>query len=236
MTETRISRVLQVLALVAFNPRPTRLKDIGRQLELHPSTVSRIVAELCGAGLITKCAYRSVIGTPALAVLGSAAGKNHPLSAIAAEVLPPLLNEYQLSGEFAAAAPGGLWHFYQLTRGTPPPEPLWRSDLAAVIYAASREPWEEVRSKLAAAAPAGHDPEFGEFRERYLEAQTNNMLINFHSGRFRQLTLPVRCGDMVCALSVAGAAAFDREKVLFECSRTAVKIRSLYEKITDSDA
>ena len=236
MTDSRISRVLQVLSMIAFNPRPTRLREIRERFHLHPSMVSRIVADLIDAGLIAKCAYRSVIGTPALAVMGAAAGKNHPLSAISASVMRRFLAEEGLSGEFAAAASGGLWHFYRVTRGTPPPEPLWNSDIAAVIFAASKEPWESVREKLDAAAPESVDRAFAPFRERYLEACEKNHLINFHGGRYRQLTLPVHCGELLCAMSVAGDFADRQERIFLECFRMAAKICSLYEKLAENDA
>ena len=235
MRESRISRVFQVLSLIAFNPGPTKLKEIGQKLHLHPSMVSRIVAELAAAGVVTKCAYRSVIGTPALAVLGSAAGKNHPLSAISKRVLHPFFAEHPLSGEFAAAPPAGLWHFYKITRETPPTAPLWRSDLGAVIFAASRTPWEKVCEYLDAAAPPEVERSFNTFKERFLEAQQNRYLINFHAGRFRQLTIPVLCGDLVCALSVSGQIP-DQEECFLQCSRLGTKIRSLYENATANDA
>ena len=97
MTNNRISRVLQVLSLVAFNPEPTKLKEIGTKLGLHPSMVSRIVADLIAGGFLVKSAYRSVIATPALAVLGKSAGKNHPLSRVAREVLQQPVAELGLS-------------------------------------------------------------------------------------------------------------------------------------------
>lgn len=235
MTSTRVSRVFQVLSLVAFSPAPVKLKEIGQKLDLHPSMVSRIVAELIAAGLITKCAYRSVIGTPALAVLGSAAGRNHPLTAISKRVLHPFLSENPLSCEFAAASPMGLWHFYKVTRETPPPAPLWRSDLAAVIFAASNLSWEELLETLDKSAPPEIDRTFAPFKERFLEAQQTRYLINFHAGRYRQITVPVFCGDLVCALSVSGNIP-DQEEIFLQCSRLGTKIRSLYDSCTDSDA
>lgn len=236
MTDSRISRVLQVLALAAFNPEPTRLKEIGSRLGMHPSMVSRIVAELIKEGLLAKSAYRSVIPTPALAVLGIRAGKNHPLSRIAREILHQPIAELGLSCEFAAAAPGGLYHFYQVQRGTPQPEPLWRSDLAAVIYAARGDDWEKILPELELAAGPGYEQGFAFFRERLTAAQESRRLINYHAGRFRQITMPLRCGSIFCALSVAGSSGSDQEKIFFEISRLAAKIRSLYDDFSDSDA
>ena len=182
MINNRISRVLQVLSLVAFNPEPTRLKEIGDKLGLHPSMVSRIVADLIAGGLLVKSAYRSVIATPALAVLGKSAGKNHPLSRIAREVLQQPVSEMGLSCEFATVAPGGLFHFYQVRRGTPPAEPLWRSDAAAVIFAARGDEWEEVLEELRFAASGEQESEFPRFKERFLEARESLNLINYHAG------------------------------------------------------
>jgi DNA-binding IclR family transcriptional regulator len=236
MINNRISRVLQVLSLVAFNPEPTRLKEIGDKLGLHPSMVSRIVADLIAGGLLVKSAYRSVIATPALAVLGKSAGKNHPLSRIAREVLQQPVSEMGVSCEFATVAPGGLFHFYQVRRGTPPAEPLWRSDAAAVIFAARGDEWEEVLEELRFAAPGEQESEFPRFKERFLEARESLSLINYHAGRFRQMTLPVKCGIFCCALSVSGFDSADQEKTAFELSRLAARIRSLYNTMLNGDA
>lgn len=236
MTNNRISRVLQVLSLVAFNPKPTKLKEIGTKLGLHPSMVSRIVADLIAGGFLVKSAYRSVIATPALAVLGKSAGKNHPLSRVAREVLQQPVAELGLSCEFATVAPGGLFHFYQVRRGTPPAEPLWRSDVAAVIFAAKGDEWEQVLEELRFAASGEHDADFPLFRERFLEAKESLNLVNYHSGRFRQMTLPVKCGTFCCALSVSGFAGADQEKIAFEISRLAARIHSLYNNMLTGDA
>lgn len=236
MTNTRISRVLQVLSLIAFSSEPVRLKEIGSRLGLHSSMVSRIVSDLIAEGLIAKNAYRSVIAAPDLAVLGLSAGKNHPLSAISAEVLQQPMMQKDLSCEFATVARGGLYHFYEVRRNTPAPEPLWRSDPAAVIFAAQRKSWETVLEELKFAAPADHDQTFPYFRERFLAAQENGYLMNYHSGRFWQLTSPVSCGGMICALSVAGVRSADYEKISSECARLRTAIRSRYEKLTTADA
>ena len=136
MNSSRIDRVLQVLSLVALAPEPTPLKEIGARLGLHPSMVSRIVADLIAGGLLAKVTYRTVTGTPALAALGRSAGKNHPLTGIAREVLhKPMAEREKLSCEFATVVPGGFFHFYKVNRKVSAPELLWRSDLAAVIFA-----------------------------------------------------------------------------------------------------
>jgi hypothetical protein len=225
-----------VLSLVAFNPEPTQLKDIGLKLGLNRSMVSRIVADLIAGGLLVKVAYRSVIGTPALAALGRSAGKNHPLSRIAREVLHQPMAELGLTCEFATLVPGGLFHFYQLRRNTPPYDPFWRSDTAASILAAAGEEWEKELEELAPALPEKSDDALFAFKERVLAAKENRSLINRHAGRFWQLTLPVSCGSVPCALSAAGTINADLDKMFFECSKLAARITALYGDYSDRDA
>ena len=226
MNSPRTSRVLQLLSLVATNPEPTRLKDISAALGVHPSMVSRMVADLIDGGFLAKSAYRSVTATPLLAVLGRHAGENHPLTRIARQELHSRVEELKYSCEFATVTPCGLFHFYKRTFGTPAAPPLWRSDLAAVIFAARQTPWEECLAILRSTMPSETD--FPRFRERVEEAAQNPFLLNYHSGRYWQLTLPVRCGETMCALSLAGTAATDMTQIQFELSRLSARIREVF--------
>ena len=236
MKSDRINRVLQVLELVALNPEPTRLKEIGNALQLHPSMVSRIVADLTDSGLIVKCAYRSVIPSPALALLGKKAGENHPLSRIAQEILSPFAEKNALSCELTSVTMFGLYQFFAVCRDTPAPAPLWRSDPAAVIFAAGGISDDEVIARLEAVLPPDHKEDLNWFLSRVADAREKRFLINRHAGRFRQLTLPVRCGTLNCALSAAAKNIPDMESLFMECSRLAVKISSLYDQISNPDA
>ena len=237
MNSPRINRVLQVLSLVAFASKPTQLKDIGLKLGLHPSMVSRIVADLIAGGLLAKVAYRSVVGTPELALLGKKAGENHPLSRIGREILHKPMEEMALSCEFVTVVRGGLFHFYKVYRGTPAQKFLWRSDAAAVIFAARGDEWEQVMEELIHAAPEEEILNaFAFFRERFLAAQESRSLINHHSGRYWQLSLPFQCGPTHCALSVAGTAGTDMDKVFYTCSRLTAAIRSRCKELSDRDA
>ena len=226
MNSPRTSRVLQLLTLVATNPEPTRLKDISAALGVHPSMVSRMVADLIDGGFLAKSAYRSVTATPLLAVLGRHAGENHPLTRIARQELHSRVEELKYSCEFATVTQCGLFHFYKRTFGTPAAPPLWRSDLAAVIFAARQTPWEECLAILRSTMPSETD--FPRFRERVEEAAQNPFLLNYHSGRYWQLTLPVRCGETMCALSLAGTAAADMTQIQFELSRLSARIREVF--------
>ena len=123
MNSPRTSRVLQLLTLVATNPEPTRLKDISAALGVHPSMVSRMVADLIDGGFLSKSAYRSVTATPLLAVLGRHAGENHPLTQIARQELHSRVEELKYSCEFATVTSCGLFHFYKRTFGTPAAPP-----------------------------------------------------------------------------------------------------------------
>ena len=236
MNSARINRVLQVLELIALNPEPTRLKEIGDTLQFHPSMVSRIVADLAAGGLIVKCAYRSVIPAPALALLGKKAGENHPLNRIAQQTLRPFAEKNALSCEFAVVTPFGLHHFFCLRRSTPAAAPLWRSDPAAVIFAAEGASDEEVRERLEPLTPPDHKEDINRFMVRVAEAREKHFLINRHAGRFCQRTRPVRCGTLFCALSAAAENIPDTERLFMECSRMAVKISSLYGQILNADA
>ena len=234
MNSPRTSRVLQLLSLVAMNPKPTRLKEISAVLEVHPSMVSRMVADLIDAGFLTKSAYRSVTATPLLSVLGRQAAENHPLTQIARQVLHGRMEELKLSCEFATVTPCGLFHFYKRTQGTPAAAPLWRSDLGAVIFAAEKKQWQECLKILHTTMPS--ETEFSLFRERFEEARNNSFLVNYHSGRFWQLTLPVQCGDMTCALSLAGLTAADMAQIQFELSRLSARIREDFNSRSSGNA
>ena len=229
MNSPRINRVLQVLNLVALNPAPTRLSAIGAALGLHPSTVSRIIADLVASGLLVKCAYRCVVPAPELALLGLRAGQNHPLTRIARELLPPFLAEAGLAGDLAAAPANGLYHFFLERRGLPVPEPFRRSDLAAVIFAAEGLTREQALARLRQASPGIEgDGDAELFFQRMEEAAQGRHLINFHAGRYWQLTLPLQCGPFVCAFSVARTEQPRDEKLFLACSRMAGRIKAAY--------
>lgn len=234
MNSPRTSRVLQLLSLVATNPEPTRLKEISAALGVHPSMVSRMVADLIDAGFLAKSAYRSVTATPLLAVLGRHAGENHPLTQIARQELHSRVEELKYSCEFATVTSCGLFHFYKRSFGTPAAPPLWRSDLAAVIFAARKNKWEECLPILRSTMPSETD--FPRFRERFEEAVKNPFLINYHSGRYWQLTLAVPCGDTMCALSLAGTESADMTQIQFELSRLSARIRETFNSRSYSNA
>lgn len=235
MKSPRTERILKILFMAAQHPGPLKLKDISTALEVHPSMVSRMVADLVESGLLAKCAYRSVLPTPMLGTLGILAGRNHPLTAIARQELKPLAEELNLSCEFASLSPLGLFHFYQVRRGTPPPEPMWRSDLAAVIFAAEKSSWEEVLAVLSNAAPPEAKGNFENFRLRFESALAMRYLFNTHAGRFRQLTVPVHCGDIVCALSFAGVEAV--EATLSKAAKEAAfNISKSWKSVTENNA
>ena len=236
MNSPRTDRIFKILFMTALNPGPTQLKDISTALGVHPSMVSRMVADLVESGLLAKCAYRSVLPTPKLGTLGLLAGKNHPLSAIARQELRGVAEELNVSCEFASLSSLGMFHFYQVRRGTPPAEPMWRSDLAAVIFAAQKKSWEEVAEILKCAAPPAEQGSFARFQERFEKAGEARSLVNYHAGRFWQLTVPVTCGELGCALSFAGVTAADTEKIFFEASKAAARIRSAWGAVTENNA
>ena len=235
MKSPRTERILKVLFMAAQSPGPLKLKEISTALEVHPSMVSRMVADLVESGLLAKCAYRSVLPTPMLGTLGLLAGRNHPLTAIARQELKTLAEELNLSCEFASLSPLGLFHFYQVRRGTPPPEPMWRSDLAAVIFAMEQTPWEEVLETLNNAVPPAAKGNFENFKVRFESALAMRYLFNTHAGRFRQLTVPVLCGDIACALSFAGLEA--AESTLFKAAKDAAfRISKSWKVVTENNA
>ena len=139
MNSSRTERVLQVLNLVVLKQEPVKLKTIGETLGLHPSMVSRIVDDLISGGLLAKCTYRSVIATPALALLGKRAGENHPLARIAEKILPEPLEKMGLQGDLAVLELNSFYHFFRKWENLPPVETVWNSDAAAVILAAETE-------------------------------------------------------------------------------------------------
>ena len=234
MNSPRTNRVLQILAMVASNPKPTSLRSVTAALGVHPSMVSRMVADLIEAGLLTKSSYRCVIPTPGLALLGRNAAKNHPLARVALPLLRESVESLGFSCEFVTVTPMGLYHFFNVQRGTPAAAPLWRSDPAAVCLAAEGKSPEECQTIL----DAVDAPEQGRalFRERFEAARQNQMLLNFHSGRFWQLSLPAFCGEQVCALSFAGLSAADVDKAQVECVKLAGQIRSAYKELIESNA
>ena len=235
MNSPRTNRVLQILALVSANPKPTLLKEITAALDVHPSMVSRMVADLVEAGLLTKIAYRSVVATAEVALLGQRAAENHPVAQAALPMLRSKTAELDFSIEFATLTSMGLYHFYHVLKGTPETSlALWRSDPAAVCMAAEKKSWEECMELLTHTAT----PEQGifYFKRRLEEASRHRLLINHHAGRFWQITTPVICGTLVCALSFAGNSAAEISKAELEISKAAAHIRSAYKDITESNA
>ena len=233
MNSPRTNRVLQILALVSASPRPTLLREITAALGVHPSMVSRMTADLIKAGLLAKTSYRSVIATPALALLGHNAAKNHPAAQVALPVLRSLTVKAGYSCEFATLTAMGLYHFFHVLRGTPA-IPLWRSDCAAVCMAGAKKSWEECLEYLTAAGTPGQGFDF--FRERFEAACQTRILTNRHGGRFWQVSTPVFCGELVCALSFAGTATADMEKAAFEAGQAADRIRSAYKDFAEGNA
>lgn len=226
MNSPRTKRVLQILNFVVLRREPVKLKEIGDEFGLHPSMVSRIVADLVSGGLLSRSTYRSVIASPALAMLGKRAGENHPITRIAGELLPAPLERMGLYGALSALEMDSFYHFFLKWEHLPLTETIWRSDLAAVIF--SSMPEQETESELLRLLPEGHERERDLFRERIAEAGNKRYLVNFHSGRFWQLTFPLECGSLHCALSVAKQERPENDSVFFECSRLVSKIRNSY--------
>ena len=235
MNSPRTNRVLQILALVSSSPKPTLLKEITAALGVHPSMVSRMTADLIEAGLLTKVTYRSVIATPALALIGQRAAKNHPAAQIALPLLRTRTKELGYTCEFATLTSMGLYHFYHVLRETPAASvPLWRSDPAAVCMAAEKMSKEECLEYLTRVNAPEQGIAF--FMERFEAASQTQILQNRHQGRFWQLTAPLICGDLVCALSFAGVSTADMEKAEFEVARAAMQIRSAYKEFAEGNA
>ena len=51
-----------------------------------------------------------------------------------------------------------------------------------------------------------------------------------------KLTVPVVCGELCCALSFAGVEAADTDKIFFEASKAAARIRSAWGAVTENNA
>lgn len=226
MNSPRTERVLQILNFVVLSREPVKLKAIGDALGLHPSMVSRIVADLVSGGLLNKCTYRSVIPSPALALLGRRAGENHPVTRIAGEILTGPLERMGLYGALSTLEIDSFYHFFWKWEHLPFTETIWRSDSAAMIFAAVPE--QETEEKLRAMVPAENQLELNRFLTRIREGAEKRYLVNFNSGRFWQLTFPVQCGTVNCALTVASVERPEDENIFYECSKLASRIHSAY--------
>ena len=98
-----------------------------------------------------------------------------------------------------------------------------------------REQWLEKVKAMAARDEWILDGNYGStLKERFLAARENRTLVNHHGGRLWQLTYPVVCGDLCCALSLSGVDSNDMDSSFF--ARLAARIRANYEGFTQSDA
>lgn len=112
---------LEVLRLLAVSPTPMTSTELARRLNLHQSTVSRILKTLSGAGYVRKPDYHSFAADYGVLTLGGNASAQFPLTTRPRAAMIALAERCSgLSVSLATLWRGDLIYFIRTQKGHEP--------------------------------------------------------------------------------------------------------------------
>lgn len=221
-----VRRALRTLELLAGAPSGRGVSDLARELGVHKSSASRLLATLQAGGVVDvdSASGRYELGAGILRLAARAAGRLD----LARLSLPFLRALAERSGETAyLSVRRGLHRVavqevesanaVRMVAGVGHPYPLYRGAPSKILLAAL--PDDEVEKILAAIPKKDASPrEVADLRERIARARTEDFAISIEENTpsASAIAVPIRghLGTVVAALGVAGVTPrWDREQM-----------------------
>jgi len=231
-----LEKVFAVLDVVASGDGPVTLKDIAKRTGLHPSTVSRVLADLAEIGYVRKDSYREFSLDLGLVPLGQKALSHFPLAWLAVPLIAESAARLGCHGALVGLHRDRLVYLYRSTlqkgAGTLAEDyqfPLHRSNCGTVLLAARQE--DEARRLLAASlkAESGRSPAggLGALVKRLAAARKEGYATVTDGGDWNvAFPLAYRGRTFAISLHGTGGAPGGIEKRVLECSLLARRIEA----------
>jgi DNA-binding IclR family transcriptional regulator len=231
-----LEKVFAVLDVVASGDGPVALKEISARTGHHPSTVSRILADLVEIGYVRKESYREFSLDLGLVPLGQKALTHFPLARLAGPLVAEAAGRLGCDGALVGLHRDRLVYLYrgamQRAPGTLSEDfgyPLHRSNCAAVLLAG--RPEEESRRLFAGSlkAETGKAParRIDEALERVAGALRDGYsVLTEEDGWNVAFPLAYRGRPFAVAFYGRGEMPGSSEKIVLECSLLARRIES----------
>jgi IclR family pca regulon transcriptional regulator len=231
-----LEKVFAVLEVVASGEKPVTLKEIARRTGHHPSTVSRILADLAEIGYVRKESYREFSLDLGLVPLGQMALTHFPLARLAIPLVAGSAARLGCHGALVGLHRDRLVYLYRSTlqqgSGTLPEDfryPLHRANSSMALLSA--RPDEEARRLLAESlkAETGRAPaaKVAALMKR-LAAARRDGYATVREGRDWNVAFPLAHGGRTFAVSLHGtdAGAGGLDKRVLECSLLVRRIEA----------
>jgi DNA-binding IclR family transcriptional regulator len=231
-----LEKVFAVLEVVASGDGPVTLKAIAKRTGHHPSTVSRILADLAEIGYVRKESYREFSLDLGLVPLGQKALSHFPPARLAGPLIAEAAGRLGCHGALAGMHRDRLVY---LVRGAPGEAagalaedfryPLHRSNCALALLAS--RPEEQARRLLAEslAAESGRRSarRLEELLERLAAARRDgySVLVEEHGWNVA-FPLVYRSRPLAAALYGPGAMPAAAEKIVLACSLLVRRIEA----------
>ncbi len=166
-----LEKVFSVLEVVASGDKPLTLKEISERTGHHPSTVSRILADLAEIGYVRKESYREFSLDLGLVPLGQKALSHFPLARLANPLIAEAAGRLGCHGALVGLHRDRLVYLYRSTMQQGPGAlaedfhyPLHRANSTMAIL--SGWPEDEARRLLAASLETENEEDGGASKRR----------------------------------------------------------------------
>ena len=240
MKSTLLDKSFRILERIVLSPEPVTLKELAADLNLNTSTVSRITSDLTERRLIRKAGYHSFVPSTALFRMGQSAFDT-PLIKSVKTLFGQWQKDFPADLCFACIESDHLLflckELHSASEWVHGRIPAWRSPLAAVIL--SKEPTSEKADRFFKSAIAGEQNKLSiasegtVFRDLLGAAKKNNSII-FKDPRLGwSIIFPVEAAGQTFAFAVSGKDAdkYSMDKMFFDCSRMASRLRSVIDAL-----
>lgn len=228
-------KTFQVLELIASSPEPLPLKKIAEDTAMAPSTLSRIISDLCEYGMVEKFGYHQVRPSLGMIRLGQDALTNFSLPRIVTPLLRSHTEAVEADGAFAGVHQFKVVHIFNTQRAGgnfPYWESLLRSRLAAVILGVEYDESgvEKLLKARFSSEQNARDIEF--FLSNCRAVRENGYIAHREFGRGWSVTFPVACNNRNYGVSIFGKNAenCNLDRMIFETSRLASRLTNALDE------
>ena len=236
-------KVFQVLEIIASSPEPLPIKKISEYTDLSPSTLSRIISDLCEYGMIEKFGYHQVRPALGMIRIGQDALTNFSLPRIVTPLLRSHAGAVEAEGAFAGVHHFKVVHIFNTQRAggaanLPYWEPLLRSRLAAVVLGTEYdEPTlEKLLLEQFSAKANGGDIAF--FLSNCRAVRETGYIAHREFGRGWSVNFPVSCNHRNYGVALFGKNAenCNLDRMIFETSRLASRLTAALDESRTASA